>query len=142
MHAIDCIKFIKIIKFICSMYKTDFVCTYKAFEQNEADDEVNSDMLYQAQFLQVFGLTDYDSDAISAGLDLIKTKVNTVPELLSLIQQHPYNSNRSMDIDTLLPLMFAYPLLDVFHLCLTDAFAEEPISTTHRDGMLKAYLTI
>lgn len=139
MHAIDCIKFIK---FIGSMYKTDFVCTYKAFEQNEADDEVNSDMLYQAQFLQVFGLTDYDSDAISAGLDLIKTKVNTVPELLSLIQQHPYNSNGRMDIDMLLPLMFAYPLLDVFHLCLTDAFAEKTVSANHRDGVLKAYLTI
>jgi hypothetical protein len=124
------------------MYKTDFVCTYKAFEQNEADDEVNSDMLYQAQFLQVFGLTDYDSDAISAGLDLIKTKTDEVPELLSLIQQHPYNSNGRMDIDMLLPLMFAYPLLDVFHLCLVDAFAHGTISEKHRDGVLKAYLTL
>jgi hypothetical protein len=124
------------------MYKTDFVCTYKAFEQNEADDEVNSDMLYQAQFLQLFGLTDYDSNAISAGLDLIKKKVNTVPELLLLIKQHPYNSNGRMDIDMLLPLMFAYPLLDVFHLCLTDAFAEEPVTTKHRDDVLKAYLTL
>jgi hypothetical protein len=47
-----------------------------------------------------------------------------------------------MDIDMLLPLMFAYPLLDVFHLCLTDAFAEKTVSTNHRDGVLKAYLTI
>ena len=43
------------------MYKTNFVCTYKAFD----DDEVHSNMLYQAQFLQVFGLTDYRDDAIS-----------------------------------------------------------------------------
>jgi hypothetical protein len=135
MHTIDCIK-------LHSMYKTNFVCTYKAFEQNEADDEVNSDMLYQAQFLQVFGLTDYNSDAINAGLELIKTKADNVPELRSLIQQHPYNSNGMTDIDMLLPLMFAYPLLDVFHLCLTDAFADKPISTNHRDGVLKAYLTL
>ncbi len=124
------------------MYKTDFVCTYKAFE-HLADDEVNSDMLYQAQFLQVFGLTDYNSDAINAGLELIKTKADNVPELRSLIQQHPYNHEASCaDLDMLLPLMFAYPLLDVFHLCLVDAFADKPISEKHRDGVLKAYLTL
>jgi hypothetical protein len=38
--------------------------------------------------------------------------------------------------------MFAYPLLDVFHLCLVDAFADKPISEKHRDGVLKAYLTL
>ena len=58
------------------MYKTDFVCTYKAFE-DLADDEANSDMLYRAQFLQVFGLQDYDGEAISAGLELIK--ITSIP---------------------------------------------------------------
>jgi len=52
------------------MYNTDFVCTYKAFEALE-DDEVNADMLYQAQFLQVFGLTQYNDDAINAGLQIV-----------------------------------------------------------------------
>jgi hypothetical protein len=121
------------------MYKTDFVCTYKAFE-DLADDEVNSDMLYQAQFLQLFGLTDYNSDAINAGLELIKTKADNVPELRSLIQQHPYNHEASYaDLDMLLPLMFAYPLLDVFHLCLVDVFTHGTISEKHRDKVLDAY---
>jgi hypothetical protein len=121
------------------MYKTDFVCTYKAFE-DLADDEVNSDMLYQAQFLQLFGLTDYNSDAINAGLELIKTKADNVPELRSLIQQHPYNHEASCaDLDMLLPLMFAYPLLDVFHLCLVDVFTHGTISEKHRDKVLDAY---
>ena len=47
------------------MYMTNFVCTYKLFEDIE-DDEVNSDMMYQAQFLQVFGLTEYNPDAVCA----------------------------------------------------------------------------
>ena len=122
------------------MYKTDFVCPYKAFEEME-DDEVNSDMLYQAQFLQVFGLTEYNDSAINAGLELIKAKAAEVPELKALIMQHPYSANLDPNDtdDALLPLMFAYPLMDVFHLCLIDAFKTGSISNKHRDGLLHAY---
>ena len=121
------------------MYKTDFVCTYKAFEQIE-DDEVNSGMLYQAQFLQVFGITEYDGNAINAGLELIKATADEVPALKALILQHPYNCNDALsDLDEMLPLMFAYPLLDVFHLCLIDAFTTGSISTKCLDNVLRAY---
>jgi hypothetical protein len=121
------------------MYKTDFVCTYKAFE-DLADDEVNPDMLYRAQFLQVFGLQDYDAAAISAGLELVEAKANEMPELKALILRHPYNTQR--DLDSLVPLMFAYPLLDVFHLCLIDAFVVGSISTEHQNRVLIAYDTM
>jgi hypothetical protein len=122
------------------MYKTNFVCTYKKFEEI-ADDEVNSDMLYQAQFLQVFGLTEYNDSAISAGLELIKAKMDEVPELKTLVLRHPYN-NRTDSLETLLPLMFAYPLMDVFHLCLVDAFKTGSISTECRDNVLRMYETL
>jgi hypothetical protein len=120
------------------MYKTDFVCTYKAFEELE-DDEVNSDMLYQAQFLQVFGITEYNDDAVSAGLEQVKTKSDEVPELKALILQHPYNVPNATNLDMLVPLMFAYPLFDVFHLCLVDAFQTGSISAENRDKVLCAY---
>ena len=122
------------------MYITNFVCTYKLFEDIE-DDEVNSDMLYQAQFLQVFGLTEYNPEAVCAGLELIKVKSNEIAELKALILQHPYgNSNgNGIDIDMLLPLMFAYPLLDAFHLCLIDAFKSGSISAENRDNLLHEY---
>ena len=129
------------------MYKTDFVCTYKAFEEL-ADDDVNSDMLYRAQFLQVFGLTEYNDRAISAGLEQIKTLAADVPELRALILQHPYSYHNDNDNDTadklegLLPLMFAYPLLDVFHLCLIDVFKTGSISKQAHDKVLRAYDTM
>jgi hypothetical protein len=123
------------------MYKTDFVCTYKKFE-DLADDEVNSDMLYRVQFLQVFGLQEYDGAAISAGLELIKAKANDMPELKALILQHPYSHNMQCDLDSLVPMMFAYPLLDVFHLCLIDAFVNGSISTEHQNQVLSAYDTM
>jgi hypothetical protein len=120
------------------MYNTDFVCTYKAFEELE-DDEVNSDMLYQAQFLQVFGITEYNDDAVSAGLEQVKTKSDEVPELKALILQHPYNVPNATNLDMLVPLMFAYPLFDVFHLCLVDAFQTGSISAENQDKVLRAY---
>ena len=126
------------------MYKIDFVCTYKAFEEIE-DDEVNSDMLYQAQFLQVFGLTEYNDAAINAGMEAIKTKAAEVPELKALILQHPYNaisSDPDEGFDTLLTCLFAYPTLDLFHLCLIDAFKTGRISPENRDNVLKAYATL
>jgi len=123
------------------MYKTDFVCTYKLFEDME-DDEVTSEMLYQAQFLQVFGLTNYSESNISAGLELIKKKSETIPELKALIMQHPYNTGGADQIDELLPLMFAYPLMDVFHLCLIDAFNEDCISIESQNKVLVAYATL
>jgi hypothetical protein len=122
------------------MYKTNFVCTYKKFEEL-ADDEVNSDMLYQAQFLQVFGIVEYNDVAISAGLELIKAKMDEVPELKTLVLRHPY-SNQTDSLETLLPLMFAYPLMDVFHLCLIDAFKTGSISTECWDNVLRMYETL
>jgi hypothetical protein len=117
------------------MYNTDFVCTYKSFEDLDGDD---SDTLYQAQFLQVFGITKYNDDAIRAGLKQVKTKADEVPELKALILQHPY-AGSSVDMDDLLPLMFAYPLFDVFHLCLIDAFHAGCVSAESRDKVLHAY---
>jgi hypothetical protein len=131
------------------MYKTDFVCTYKSFEELD-DDEVTADMLYQAQFLQVFGLTQYDAVAINAGLEAIKAKAAEIPELKALILQHPYNrapeqaeqAEQAESEDDPLPLLFAYPTMDVFHLCLIDAFTRGRISQERRDKLLHAYSTL
>ena len=131
------------------MYKTDFVCTYKAFEGME-DDEVNADMLYQAQFLQVFGLTQYDDDAINAGLQIIKAKSAGVPDLTALILQHPYVNKSGLRVDcaesdavdVILTLLFAYPTMDVFHLCLIDAFTTGRISQEHQDQLRHVYSTL
>jgi hypothetical protein len=128
-----------------NMYKTDFVCTYKEFEKFE-DDEVDADMMYRAQYLQIFGLVEYDERAISASLDLIKSKVIELPELRELILKHPHNSsftsmeyNEDTVSDMLLVCLFAYPTMDAFHLCLIDAFKHGNITETSREKLLKAY---
>lgn len=139
------------------MYKTDFVCTYKTFEQIE-DEEVDADMMFRAQFLQVFGLTDYEQDAINASLKRVKSKVIELPELKALMLQHPHHAkfktyNECMEksndeanddavIDMLLVCLFAYPTMDAFHLCLIDAFKNGSILDANRDKLLQAYASM
>jgi len=137
-----------------TMYKTDFVCTYREFEEIE-DDEVNADMMYRAQFLQVFGLIAYDQDAINASIELIKSKVAELPELKALVLQHPYHatlgtnaneSNHEMNedaaMDMLLVYLFAYTTMDAFHACLIDAFKTGTIRELNREKLLSAYSTM
>ena len=141
---------------VYAMYKTDFVCTYKTFEQIE-DDEVDADMMYRAQFLQVFGLMDYDQIAINASLEYVKSKVVELPELKALMLQHPHhakfklhnhnddatndatNDDDDAAMDMLLVCMFAYPTMDAFHLCLIDAFKTGSIQDANREKLLNAY---
>ncbi len=133
------------------MYKTDFACTYKEFENLE-DDEVDADMMYRAQYLQIFGLIHYDERSINASLELLKSKVRELPELKELVLKHPYHANfasMSKDeerpinedsvIEMLLVCMFSYTTMDVFHLCLIDAFKHGTVSETSREKLLNAF---
>jgi hypothetical protein len=129
-----------------NMYKTDFVCTYKEFEEIE-DDEVDADMMYRAQYLQIFGLVEYDERAISASLELIKSKVEELSELKELVLKHPYHANFTdtydgTAIDMLLVCLFSYATMDAFHLCLIDAFKHGKIQEHNRDKLLKTYSTM
>jgi hypothetical protein len=153
MHK-RCLFFHATLKQPAAMYKTDFVCTYKRFEQIE-DDEVNADMMYRAQFLQVFGLTEYNQCEINASIEHIKSRVDKSPELKELILKHPHHEkfnsahpardtdeqkeNDDAIMEMLLVCMFAYPTMDVFHLCLIDDFKCGCIMETTRDKLLKAY---
>lgn len=137
------------------MYKTDFVCTYKEFEKIE-DDEVNADMMYRAQFLQVFGLIEYNQDAINASIEFIKSKVAELPELKALVLKHPYyaklesnsnsNQNEEMNEDAIMEMLlvylFAYTTMDAFHACLIDAFKTGTIRESNRTKLLNAYSTM
>jgi len=109
--------------------------------------------MYRAQYLQIFGLTEYDDRAINASLELLKSKVNELPELKELLLKHPYHGNfasmtkvedeREINedsvIEMLLVCMFSYPTMDAFHLCLMDAFKHGTISNINREKLMNAF---
>lgn len=55
-------------------YDTDFICTYRLMETEDEEDNI-SDLCYQKQILQVFGIEEYDSVKIGTIMDSIYDEI-------------------------------------------------------------------
>ena len=112
-------------------YITDFVCTYHLIGGGPSDDadadadEYSIDCLYRMQFLQAFGITEFDNTAIDEVLAEIADKIKDNDELICVIMQHPLLASpdtvNSSYVD-ILPFLFAYSSFYAFHKCLIDIY--------------------
>ena len=112
-------------------YITDFVCTYHLIGGGPGDDadadadEYSIDCLYRMQFLQAFGITEFDNTAIDEVLAEIADKIKDNDELICVIMQHPLLASpdtvNSSYVD-ILPFLFAYSSFYAFHKCLIDIY--------------------
>lgn len=121
------------------MYKTDFICTYKMMVCDEDDESYIQDALYQTQFLQAFGLFDYDAECINNSLNYIYDKIKNEEEFKEIIQKHPYYKN---DMEEVLMYLFAYNTFDLFHQCLVDFFESGSIKKENKDKLLLELLSL
>ena len=114
-------------------YITDFVCTYHLIGGVHGDDadEYCIDCLYLMQFLQAFGIADYDNTAIDEVLAEIVDKIKNSDELIRVIMQHPLlaspDTANSSYVD-IMPFLFAYSSFYAFHKCLIDVYNADPVS--------------
>jgi hypothetical protein len=117
-------------------YITDFVCTYHLIGGGPGDDaddadENGIDCLYRMQFLQAFGIADYDNTAIDEVLAEIADKIKNSDELIRVIMQHPLlaspDTANSSYVD-IMPFLFAYSSFYAFHKCLIDVYNADPVS--------------
>ena len=116
-------------------YITDFVCTYHLIgggPDADADaDEYSIDCLYRMQFLQAFGIHDFDNVIIDEILAEIAYKIKDNDELIRVIMQHPLlaspDTTKSSYVD-ILPFLFAYSSFYAFHKCLIDVYNADPVS--------------
>ena len=113
-------------------YITDFVCTYHLFGGPDDDaDEYGIDCLYRMQFLQAFGIPDFDNVAIDEILAEIADKIKNSDELIRVIMQHPLLASpdtvKSSYVD-ILPFLFAYSSFYALHKCLIDVYNADPVS--------------
>lgn len=116
-------------------YITDFVCTYHLIGGGPGDDadadEYGIDCLYRMQFLQAFGIADFDNVAIDEILAEIADKIKNNDELIRVIMQHPLlaspDTANSSYVD-ILPFLFAYSSFYAFHKCLIDLYNADPVS--------------
>lgn len=117
-------------------YITDFVCTYHLIGGGPGDDadadadEYSIDCLYRMQFLQAFGITEFDNTAIDEVLAEIADKIKDNDELICVIMQHPLLASpdtvNSSYVD-ILPFLFAYSSFYAFHKCLIDIYNADPV---------------
>lgn len=113
-------------------YTTDFVCTYHIYDRccgGESDDddydEGDKNLLYQMQFLQAFGLREYDTAKIDEILIELAEKIDTDQKLCSVIMQHPLLDSpdtATASCADILPFMFTYNSFHAFHKCLIDLY--------------------
>ena len=114
-------------------YATDFVCTYHIYDKccnsndegDDGDDEGDKNLLYQMQFLQAFGLREYDGAKIDETLTELAGKIDSSPKLREVIMQHPLLD--SPDTSTascadILPFLFTYNSFHAFHKCVIDLY--------------------
>ena len=110
-------------------YITDFVCTYHLFEcdcEDCGDDCDDGDILYRAQFLQAFGIREYDNAAIDATLDEIAEKIKRDPEFYAVVMKHPLlgsSDTAAASCADILPFLFTYNSFHAFHNCLIELYA-------------------
>lgn len=96
----------------------DFICTYKLIQADECDpDELGiSELLYNIQYLQTFGLTEFQEDVINYKLDVIYDNMKNEPFMQELFENHPYKE--SMTDEVMFRTLFSYDYLDITHKLL------------------------
>lgn len=100
----------------------DFICTYKLIQADECDpDEMGiSDLLYNIQYLQTFGLTEFQEDIINYKLDVLYDTIKEEAFMQELFDIHPYKETMSKEL--MFRTLFSYDYLDITHKILQNYF--------------------
>ena len=62
----------------------NYLCTYKLITEDDDDEKGLSKMMYQIQYLQMFGLTEFDENVVGKKLDTLYTQLEKEPFLEEL----------------------------------------------------------
>ena len=119
------------------MYVTDFICTYK---QHDIDVQ---NYMYQQQFLQAFGLEEWNDKAINDSTEEIYNKIKDnqdIKDILSTIKKQEKDSMlmfllESEDIG-IFKLLFRYDLFDITHRLLCTLLTSGKVNKNHKINLL------
>ena len=119
------------------MYDTSFVCTYHLIDDSESSDD-----LYKLQFLQAFGLEDWDDDTIGKELDLLYSEMQT--SLASFVNEKLQQNEQFKQLaglsgcseETAFCFIFGYDTFYLAHKCVCEMRRNGNISDEARDALL------
>ena len=98
----------------------NYLCTYKLITEDDEDEKGLSEMMYQIQYLQMFGLTEFDENVVGKKLDTLYTQLEKEPFLEELFEILPYTGKMCKQI--MFRTLFSYDYMDLFHKVLYNYF--------------------
>ena len=118
----------------------DFICTYKMITEDDEDEKGLSDLMYKIQYLQLFGLTEYDETMINEKLTSVYKKLENEPFLDELFEFHTYKGYMTKEF--MFRTMFSYEYFDLFHRLLYNYYHKLPIvdNVQQLKDQLKMYI--
>ena len=103
----------------------DYICTYKMITEDDEDEKGLSDLMYKIQYLQLFGLTEYDETMINEKLATVYKQLEKEPFLDELFEFHTYKGYMTKEF--MFRTMFSYEYFDLFHRLLYNYYHNLPI---------------
>lgn len=102
------------------VYNSEFLCTYKSF-----DNEHDSNLCYQIQMLQAFNMLKYDSVIINNRIETCYNYLSNheeIKSILNILLEKCKNTNLTFINNNIIlfQLFFSYNYFDVFHKCFSN----------------------
>ena len=119
------------------MYDISFYCTYKLMDSDE-----DKTAMYQFQFLDAFGLKEYDSNKINVEVMSIYNKIKNCPQFKEICEACGTNEQfKDFKNDEVIMLIcfFSFDTFDLFHKCLVDFFIHDYILEDTTKNMVNAF---
>lgn len=119
----------------------DYICTYKMITENDEDEKGLSELLYKIQYLQLFGLTEFNERneiVIHRKLENLYKKIENESFLDELFEFHTYNGYMTKEF--MFRTMFSYDYFDLFHKLLYCYFNNLPLDNIL--NILKEHLKV
>lgn len=119
------------------MYNTDFICTYKLH-----DDE-NQDDMYRIDYLNAFGLKEFEGEKIMEIVELLYNKYKNNNDLKEILEKHHYfyiePKNNTPNYEIIFQSLFSFDTFDIFHKCLIKLNNNEAIDNETKNQLYKIY---
>ena len=119
------------------MYIHNFICTYKLHNDIDQDD------MYRAQYLQAFGLEEWDDQKIENSTKILFDQLNTRVDLSDIINKIKTTEKfnrilQFMDTDdySLFKLLFIFELFDLAHQCFCDILNKDIADIKNKNILL------
>lgn len=103
----------------------DYICTYKMITEDDEDEKGLRELMYQMQYLQLFGLTEFDETIIGEKIEAVYKQLEHESFLDELFEFHTYNGYMTKEF--MFRTMFSYEYLDLFHKLLYNYFQKTSI---------------